>query len=745
VGSFIASLVFLVTVVTGGAALAQGADVALVDMVSGDVSYAPRTGTPGKVQPFMKVRDGDRISLAAGAQVRIVFFEAARQERWVGPASFRAGKAAAEAISGKAADTRSLPAGVSQHLAQVPELIQSSRLGGSQLRGGPARRAKAGADQQATLAQARATYASMRQTLSADDLTPELYLYAALYEFLAYDEMQSVVTEMQRKQPGNQDLKALAAWVGRRVSAGASQKDEPRVALVIGNSAYKASPLRNPVNDATDMAAALAELGFKVTLRTDASQRQMKQALREFAQDLRRGGVGLFYFAGHGVQSKGRNFLMPVGADVETEAELEDESVDANLVLSYMDEAQNRVNIVVLDACRNNPYARNFRSASGGLAQMEATKGSFIAFATSPGSVAADGTGRNGVYTEHLLQSLKQPDGDIDKVFRRVAAEVSTMTGGRQVPWVASSLTGDFYFRTPAAADEAKLKQTEQERAQLAQALEDERRRREQDAAAVKQQSEQERAQLAKALEESRKQREKDAELVRAEIEQLRAELQKIRSDAAARTPAPAPAAGPATAAAQATPPVPRTPQANPVEATLATPPPSPPTAAPVTQRLASAAPSIAATGTPAAAGGWKSRMGMLEQLRGQLTYSKAIAVLLGVNAEQDLESLVNYQALLKRMPYDSALALGVNARGFLVWGRGWGFTSADIAAKNSLDRCNARGAEGSCRVVVSNGEFREKEFMESIARLGPARPDLVRHQFMYENLPKDLAIGTKR
>lgn len=227
---------------------------------------------------------------------------------------------------------------------------------------------------------------------------------------------------------------------------------EPRIALVIGNSAYAVSPLRNPANDAADMANRLRELGFRVELRTDADGRAMRQALREFGQALRQGGVGLFYFAGHGVQSRGRNFLVPVAANIESEAELEDQAIDANLVLGYMEEADNRVNIVVLDACRNNPFARTFRSASRGLAQMDAARGSFIAFATAPGSVASDGTGRNGLYTERLLESLKHPDSDIDKVFRRVTADVSGLTQGRQVPWVASSLTGDFSFHPPAAA-----------------------------------------------------------------------------------------------------------------------------------------------------------------------------------------------------------------------------------------------------------------------------------------------------
>lgn len=232
---------------------------------------------------------------------------------------------------------------------------------------------------------------------------------------------------------------------------------EPRLALVVGNAAYQNAPLRNPLNDAADIAGALRAIGFKVTLVTNANQQTMKQALREFGHGLKRGGVGLFYYAGHGVQSKGRNFLIPVGVNITAEAELEDQSVDANLVLSYMEEAENRVNIVILDACRNNPFAQKFRSMSRGLAQMDAARGSFLAFATAPGAVASDGEGRNGLYTERLLRSLKQGDPDIDKVFRRVAADVSTITKGKQVPWVASSLTGDFSFRAAAPQAAARV------------------------------------------------------------------------------------------------------------------------------------------------------------------------------------------------------------------------------------------------------------------------------------------------
>jgi uncharacterized caspase-like protein len=177
----------------------------------------------------------------------------------------------------------------------------------------------------------------------------------------------------------------------------------------------------------------------------------MVEAINAFGQELRKGGVGLFDFAGHGVQSRARNFLIPVDARIQGEAQLEFDTVDANRVLAAMDDAGNRVNLLILDACGDNPFARSFRSAGRGLAQMEAAQGTSIAFATGPGAVALDGEGRNGVYTHHLLQSLRHPDSDIDKVFRRVTADVARAGAGKQVPWVSSSLTGDFSFRPGGA------------------------------------------------------------------------------------------------------------------------------------------------------------------------------------------------------------------------------------------------------------------------------------------------------
>ena len=222
---------------------------------------------------------------------------------------------------------------------------------------------------------------------------------------------------------------------------------EQRIALVIGNSSYKDSPLKNPVNDATDMANKLESLGFKVKRLLNANQLDMKRAIRQFGIDLKKGGVGLFYYAGHGMQVKGNNYLIPVGVDIMAEDEVEDQAVDASLVLRKMQSAENRLNIVLLDACRNNPFARSFRSVERGLAQMDAPSGTMIAYATAPGMTAADGDGRNGVFTKNLLNALEKSGSlELSQLMKQVGKGVQDETKKGQVPWVSSSVTGDFYF-----------------------------------------------------------------------------------------------------------------------------------------------------------------------------------------------------------------------------------------------------------------------------------------------------------
>jgi len=224
---------------------------------------------------------------------------------------------------------------------------------------------------------------------------------------------------------------------------------ERRTALVIGNAAYATGFLRNPINDARAVAKVLEELSFEVTLRENLDQKQMKREIQAFGEKLQDGGVGLFYFAGHGIQANGRNYLIPVSAAIEHEKQVEYEAVDMGSVLSEMDFAHARMNIVIIDACRDNPFARSFRSTSQGLASIDAPSGTLIAYATAPGSVANDGPGENGIYTGELIKAMVQPGLKIEDVFKQVRSAVREATGGRQVPWESSSLEGDFYFLWP--------------------------------------------------------------------------------------------------------------------------------------------------------------------------------------------------------------------------------------------------------------------------------------------------------
>jgi uncharacterized caspase-like protein len=221
---------------------------------------------------------------------------------------------------------------------------------------------------------------------------------------------------------------------------------ERRIALVIGNSAYKDSPLRNPANDARAISLALSATGFTVTVIEDATQITMRRAVRNFGDELAKATVGLFYYAGHGMQVKGANYLIPVNADIEREDEVADQAIDANFILTKMDSAKNALNIMILDACRNNPFARSFRSGSKGLAQMDAPSGTLISFATAPGSVASDGSGQNGLYTEHFLKAMHAPGMPIEQVFKQVRIGVTGATKDQQIPWESSSLKGDFSF-----------------------------------------------------------------------------------------------------------------------------------------------------------------------------------------------------------------------------------------------------------------------------------------------------------
>lgn len=227
-----------------------------------------------------------------------------------------------------------------------------------------------------------------------------------------------------------------------------------RIALVIGNGNYKDAPLANPVNDSKAMAQSLKQSGFSVTLLENGDMKRMQAAVRHFGDQLRTGGgVGLFYFAGHGMQIKGRNYLIPVGAAIEREDEVAYNALDAQAVLDKMDSAGNGTNILILDACRNNPFTRTSRNAQQGLAPMDAPVGTLVAFSTAPGSVASDGSGQNGLYTRHLLTAMAQSGAKLEDVFKRVRAAVRKDSEGKQVPWEATSLEGDFYFNQTVSSE----------------------------------------------------------------------------------------------------------------------------------------------------------------------------------------------------------------------------------------------------------------------------------------------------
>jgi hypothetical protein len=224
----------------------------------------------------------------------------------------------------------------------------------------------------------------------------------------------------------------------------------PRVALVIGNASYEQSPLRNAVNDARGMARTLADLHFEVTYNENVSQKDLRRAIQAFGAKLReKKGVGLFYYAGHGIQVSGTNYLVPVDAKLQNGADVEYEAVNAGFVIAQMDSADNPMNIVILDACRTNSFGGITRSLSQpvkGLAEMSAPVGTLIAYATSPGSVAFDGDEQYGLYTQELLKNMRSPGLSIEEMFKKVRISVRSKSLDKQIPWESSSLVNEFYF-----------------------------------------------------------------------------------------------------------------------------------------------------------------------------------------------------------------------------------------------------------------------------------------------------------
>ena len=227
----------------------------------------------------------------------------------------------------------------------------------------------------------------------------------------------------------------------------ASAAPEPRIALVIGNGTYpNIGALRTPPNDAKLMARTLRGLGFDVRQWLNSDQRSMKRAILDFGARLEKAGknaVGLFFYAGHAVQVRGTNYLVPLNTMISRPADLEVEAVNANWVLGQMSFAANRINLVVLDASRANPFARTFASTAKGLAKMNAPPGVLVAYSTAPGTVAIEGKAANSPYTGALASAMTRPGLGLNDVFKQVATSVRAETNNRQSPWQASSLKGD--------------------------------------------------------------------------------------------------------------------------------------------------------------------------------------------------------------------------------------------------------------------------------------------------------------
>jgi uncharacterized caspase-like protein len=232
---------------------------------------------------------------------------------------------------------------------------------------------------------------------------------------------------------------------------------EARFALLIGNGAYQHAPnLQNAVNDATDLEQTLKALGFQVATLTNGDRRAMEESINRFVSSLEPGSVGLFHFSGHGLQVEQENYLIPVDFELKDEPSVKYDAYSASKLHDRMARSGSRLNIVILDACRNNGFSTS-RSGSGGLAAMHAARGSFVAFATAPGATASDNPGgRNGLFTSYLLEALRKPGLKLDEVFNQVREDVYTASGSKQLAWSSSSVIGDFYFLPAGAAPPEK-------------------------------------------------------------------------------------------------------------------------------------------------------------------------------------------------------------------------------------------------------------------------------------------------
>ena len=220
-----------------------------------------------------------------------------------------------------------------------------------------------------------------------------------------------------------------------------------RIALIIGNSAYPKNPLINPINDAKAMSTELSLMGFEVNRLLDANLSQLENEILKFTTRLNKERcIGLFYYAGHGVQLNWRNYLIPVDADIRKPEDIPSKTFELNVLFGQLIKASNSMNIIILDACRDNPFGKTVVVDQKGLGQFDAPPGSILSYATGPGNVANDGVGKNGLFTENLLKEMINPTAKIEDVFKRVRLNVRLASKGSQIPWESTSLEQDFYF-----------------------------------------------------------------------------------------------------------------------------------------------------------------------------------------------------------------------------------------------------------------------------------------------------------
>lgn len=274
---------------------------------------------------------------------------------------------------------------------------------------------------------------------------------------------QTVAVKQGNQQSELEQLRMEVARLAKQITNGntahtpASQaiqhkvmpQNRKRLALVIGNSQYTYGALKNPKNDSFDIANALKSLKFEVILKVNVNREQMERAIDQFSSRLNQGGIGLFYYAGHGVQVNGENYLIPIDAKINRQSDVKYKAVNLGQVLDGMGQARSGLNIAILDACRDNPLPKSFRSSGNrGLARVNSPDGTLLAFSTAPGRTASDGEGRNGLYTHYLLEHMRKKNISIERILKLVSRDVKQASGNKQTPWMESSFTGDFFFKS---------------------------------------------------------------------------------------------------------------------------------------------------------------------------------------------------------------------------------------------------------------------------------------------------------